>query len=136
MDLEAPSLPVRTGGGLGFYPNVGRVRMSTYLEGANHVKDHQRGEPVLGETFADKFPEVSAAFSGSVQEGSDFWKVPPASITLFVEGGRLKFVINPSGFGQVCFGTVQDARTGLEGVDEAIRQGHCEWKHRSGQKRS
>ncbi len=82
--------------------------MSTYLQGADHVQNLQRGEPVLGEAFKDKFPEVSAAFSGSTKEGTQFWRVPPASITLFVEGGRLKFVVNPPGFGQVMFGTVQE----------------------------
>ncbi len=110
--------------------------MSSYLEGANHVKDHQRGEPAINGGFPEKFPEVSQAMSGSFNQETGFWKVPPASITLFAEGGRLKFVISPTGFSQVCFGTVQDARTGLEGVDEAIRQGHCEWKQRSGHKRS
>jgi len=110
--------------------------MSTYLEGASHVENLERGSPVLGETFREKFPEVSAVFSGSIKEGTTFWAVPPASITLFVEGGRLKFVINPAGFGQVMFGTILDALTGLEGVDSALRQGHCEWKRRGGQKRS
>jgi hypothetical protein len=110
--------------------------MSTYFEGADRVANISRGQPVLGSDFKDKYPEVSAAFSGSVKEGSDFWAVPPASITLFVEGGRLKFVVNPQGFGQVMFGCLQNALDGLEGVDEAIRQGHCEWKRRGGQKRS
>lgn len=110
--------------------------MSTYLAGANHVRDHKRGEPAINAGFPEAFPEISAIFSGDFNSETGFWRIPPASITLFAEGGRLKFCINPQGFGQVCFGTVQDANEGLEGVQRAIRDGHCEWKPRGGQKRS
>ncbi len=90
----------------------------------------------MPEGFAAAFPEVSNIFRGSFNQETGFWKIPPASLTLFLEGGRLKFVANPRGFGHVCFGTVSDAARGLDGVEQALVDGHCEWKLRGGQKRS
>jgi hypothetical protein len=110
--------------------------MSTYLEGANHVGSQEVGQVLLPIGLSENFPEVAQVFRGDFNQETGFWKIPPASITLFVEGGRLKFVVNPGGFGQVCFGTVKDASKGLEGVNSALQVGDCEWKRRGGHKRS
>lgn len=110
--------------------------MSTYLEQAAEVKDAGRGTVLLPAGLADEFPSVAEVFRGSFNEETGFWNIPPGSLTLFIEGRRLKFVISPRGFHSVCFGTVADASKGLAGVCKAIAEGQCEWKPRGGHKRS
>jgi hypothetical protein len=108
--------------------------MSTYLSKGVELANPGLGTVLLPGGFENEFPEVSAVLKGSFNQETRFWIIPPASITLFVEGARLKFVCNPRGHGQVCFGTIADASSGLQGLEKALAEGNCEWKPRSGQK--
>lgn len=77
--------------------------------------------------FQQEFPNVYDLFCGRPFTADDPGR-PPCTILLFPEGGKLKFCVKPKFGGLVAFGTISDPSKGLGGLDEAIAQGHLEWK--------
>lgn len=92
--------------------------------------------PVVSEEFAKRFPNLCELFQGSFSEEERVWKIYPCTLTIFVEGGRLKFCVHPRHGTQVAFGSCQDGTGGFSEIEQSLDLGHFEWKNRGGHKRS
>lgn len=103
--------------------------MSTYLTSyGNGVNGHPGDFPDV-EYFRTHFPNLLAALQGDPAEGKT-WKVPPATLMLFIEGGRLKFCLSPKHGTRVCFGVVKRPDATVASIEQALADNEFEWKIR------
>lgn len=79
------------------------------------------------EPLRDICPSVRELFCGVFDdEGTEI--VKSASLTFFLDGNRLKFVIRPKGHGEQGWGVVNECRNPFESVELALIKGEVEWK--------
>lgn len=110
--------------------------MSTYEQSFSQAAGERVDAPTVDPSFSGAFPELARLFSGRLNSENGRCEIPPATITLFFEGGRFKFCVHPRTGGKVAFGTVSEPLEGLVGIEKALAAGHFEWKAKGGQKRS
>jgi len=79
--------------------------------------------------FREEFPILADAMGGKAAVDGEAAFLPH-SLILWFDGARLKFCLSRKGLANVCFGTVEDASRGLQGVEKAILDEHFEWKAR------
>lgn len=76
----------------------------------------------------EEFPELTNALLGSKNvEGQCV--LPPCTLMIFLNDGRLGFCLSPKSGSKVAFGTIPDPSKGLNCVESEIAQGHFEWKN-------
>jgi hypothetical protein len=102
--------------------------MSVYqssLKGAANASVLRREVP---EEFASEYPAVAEVLNGVFVKDDQTQSVPPATIMLFAEEGRLKFCISPKTGPRVAFGCITDPSKGFSGLENEIALGRFEWK--------
>lgn len=82
----------------------------------------------MPEAFRAAFPNLALLLCGCPSPGGGVQSVPRASLTLFEEGGKLKFVISPKIGSEVAFGTISEPEKGFEGLEWELAEGRYEWK--------
>ncbi len=82
----------------------------------------------------DELPELSAMLGGIRSSDGKSWQAPPCSITLWVEGSLMKFVIGAQDDEVRTFGTFKGLAEGFYGVEKALADGNCETKKVAGRK--
>jgi hypothetical protein len=102
--------------------------MSTYGESYSKVNVDGKQMRYVCDQFAERFPMISQVFAGIYSDDGKVCQVPPASIVIFAEAGKLKFCLTPKHGNRVAFGTVEDPLAGLSGVEAALAGGSYEWK--------
>lgn len=105
--------------------------MSTYRERFDESSGDNYDRRAVDAAFREEWPTLAEVFSGIPASQGEKNGVPPATINLFWEGGRLKFCIIPTGAGRVAFGTVAGPEKGLASLEASLQAGHFEWKRRS-----
>ncbi len=100
---------------------------------ANYADRFKRKEEQLPLAYAvieplrDTCPSVREILSGVLDdEGNEL--VKPASITFFMDGNRLKFLIRPKSQGEVGWGVVSECRKPFESIELALANGEIDWK--------
>lgn len=79
------------------------------------------------EPLRDICPSVREIFCGVLNDdGTEL--VKPASVTFFMDGNRLKFVIRPKSQGEVGWGIVSECRKPFESIELALAKGEVDWK--------
>lgn len=98
----------------------------------SHVSSATSDGPQV-QALREEFPSIVEAMRGVVgdEQTPTLW---PCTVMLFLEGDTLKFCLNPKSGNRVAFGTVSDASKGLQGVEQALRDGQFEWKARGRQR--
>ena len=86
---------------------------------------------VLPEAFRTAFPNLALVLCGLPSAGGGVPSIPRASLTLFEEGGKVKFVISPKIGQEVAFGTLTEPETGFQGLEWELAEGRYEWKRGS-----
>lgn len=102
--------------------------MSIYqssLKGATNASVARREVP---EEFASEYPAVAEVLNGVFNKDNQAESVPPATIMLFAEEGRLKFCISPKTGPRIAFGCLRDPAKGLGSLEDEIALGRFEWK--------
>jgi hypothetical protein len=102
--------------------------MSLYqasLMGATNASVRRREVP---EEFAAEYPSIAEVLNGVFVPDNQAESVPPATIMLFAEEGRLKFCISPKTGPRIAFGCITDPAKGLGGLEDEIVLGRFEWK--------
>lgn len=87
-------------------------------------------ENLWGEIILE-IPTLVEAMTGSVDDKGS-WVMGPATLMMFVEGGKLKFCLSPKYTAKVCFGPVDDVERPFLAIEKALQDGRCEWKARAG----
>lgn len=100
----------------------------SYEESFREAQRGVGGGCSLSPEFRAEFPTLAKVLEGCQAEREGETPIPPAGVTLFAEGGRLKFVIRPKIGNRVAFGTVRDDVKGLAGLDCELQAGAFEWK--------
>lgn len=101
--------------------------MSRFFDGyGKTMQDGGRGFPGEDE-FRQEFPDLWAALQGDPGEDGKA-RMPPCTLMIFAEGGRLKFCLSPKQGNRVCFGVMSDPVKGLWSVQDALAEGKFEWK--------
>lgn len=83
------------------------------------------------EAFRVAYPNLAVVLCGVPAEVGGAPSVPRASITLFEEGGKVKFVISPKQGAEVAFGTISEPEKGFAGLEWELAEGRYEWKRGS-----
>lgn len=102
--------------------------MSTYGDSYRSGKPSSAGGPQVPSEFVSEYPSCAAVLAGIWSDDGKECQVPPASIIVFAEGGKLKFCISPKVGNMVAFGTCEDSSKGLGAIEAAIEGCHFEWK--------
>lgn len=76
----------------------------------------------------DELPELSAMLGGIRSADGKSWHAPPCSLTLWVEGSLMKFVLGAQDDEVKTFGTFKSLSEGLYGIEKALLDGNCETK--------
>jgi len=79
------------------------------------------------EPLRDICPSVREVFTG-VADSTGIELVKPASVTFFMDGNRLKFLIRPKLQGEVGWGVISDCRRPFECIELALQNGEVDWK--------
>ena len=79
--------------------------------------------------LAEQFPAVAWVLAGR-PKGHEAGEMPPQTIMLFFDSGKLKFCFSAKHTLRVAFGTIEDASKPLECLEKAICEGSYEWKNR------
>lgn len=110
--------------------------MSTYKQRYADAPLQIAGGSIVPEGFRDEYPTLAEVLGGVASSPADPQFVPQATITLFAEMGKLKFVIKPKSGDRVAFGTLSEPEKGLADVEKEISAGRFEWKRSSGRRSS
>lgn len=81
------------------------------------------------EPLRDICPAVRELLMGVVDDNG-IEIVKPASIGIFMDGSRLKFVIRPKDHGEQCWGVIDDCRNPFTAIEHALLENLCEWKEK------
>lgn len=124
----APKYAAASGGGHRVLSYPRGARVSTYAsrwQAAVGVDGHGSQLP---EDFRDAFPNIALLLCGLPSPGGSVQSVPRASVTIFEEGGKVKFVISPKQGQEVAFGTITEPEKGFTGLEWELAEGRYEWK--------
>lgn len=76
----------------------------------------------------DEYPELTNALLGTKNvEGQCV--LPPCTLMIFLNDGRLGFCLSPKSGSKVAFGTIPDPSKGLSCIEAEIAKGNFEWKN-------
>ncbi len=76
----------------------------------------------------EEFPELTKAMLGTkTVEGTCL--MPPCTLMVFLNDGRLGWCLSPKTGSKVCFGTVPDPSKGMSCIEAEIVKGNFEWKN-------
>lgn len=87
----------------------------------------KKGTRIVPVEFAQAFPVLGQLFGGFTDPDTN-QKMPSCSLSIFCEGGRLKWCLIPKDGPKVCFGTLHDWDNPWESLQAALSKGECEWK--------
>lgn len=76
----------------------------------------------------DELPELSAMLAGIRSKDGKGWEAPACSLTIWLEGPTVKFVVGAQDDEVKTFGTFPSLSQGLYGVEKALVDGNCETK--------
>lgn len=110
----------------GLFNCVGEI-MSRYEDRYKSAKSKQPRGGQAGLDF-DELPELSAMLGGILSSDGKAFLAPPCSLTLWVEGGLIKFVLGAQDDEVKTWGTFPRLSEGLYGVEKALVDGNCETK--------
>jgi len=79
------------------------------------------------EPLRDICPSVREIFCG-VCDDDGVEVVKSASITIFMDGNRLKFAIRPKSLGKVGWGVISECRKPFESIELALANDEVDWK--------
>lgn len=82
----------------------------------------------------EDYPELTNALRGT-KNVEGHCVMPPCTLMIFLNEGRLGWCLSPKSGSKVAFGTVTDPSKGLQCVESEIAKGNFEWKN-SPRKRS
>jgi hypothetical protein len=102
--------------------------MSGYVEKFEESRKEREGLRTIPAAFADQYPALALCMGGILKEGSADIRVSSSSVTLFWEGGQLKFSVSPRFDNRVGFGIVADPLQALASIDRALSEGQIGWK--------
>lgn len=86
-----------------------------------------RGEEC--DTLRQAWPTLGDVLLGKQSAGDEpGW--PACKVLLFMEAGKLKFMLSPIVGDLVAFGTFQDVTGGFDGLEQELASGRFEWKKR------
>lgn len=102
--------------------------MSSYASSYSVAIHESHDKATTTEEFRQEYPTLASVFEGVQGDGNGTPGVSAATISLFWEGGILKFCINPKIGNRVAFGSVRDPVKGLAALEAALCQGQFEWK--------
>lgn len=86
------------------------------------------GAEFLPAEFVEAYPTISEALRGDSPQSRGDGGIPPCTINLFVEGGRVKFVLIPKDWPRVAFGCLGDPVKGFDALESELVRGRVEWK--------
>lgn len=105
--------------------------MSKYLDAVTARDGNGSLEHTDLAEFGESWPELTQAMVG-VKGPDGKWLVGPATVMLFLEGGKMKFCLSPKYSSRICFGCVVDPSRALDSIEVALATEKCEWKARGG----
>jgi hypothetical protein len=106
--------------------------MNGYLEGYRGTASPAVGHDQAVRCLRDRFPLIGQILAG-ISGASVADSVPPATIMVFLEGGRVKFAVAPKWGNAVAFGTCpEDCQDVGEGIERVLKAGGLEWRPRRG----
>jgi hypothetical protein len=88
------------------------------------------------ESMRAKWPAIADALFGTTSGGPTPISTPPFSIVLFTEGAWLKYCLRSDDYPLNCFGSVEAALDGLDGLEKSLQEGQFSWRPRKDRKRS
>jgi hypothetical protein len=103
--------------------------MSTY--GKSYTNGSAGGigdQAQVPQTVVDEFPALASVLGGVYSIDGLVCEVPPASVILFAELGKVKFCIHPRRGDKVAFGTLSRPEAGFSALNDEIEAGNFEWK--------
>jgi hypothetical protein len=81
------------------------------------------------EAIVADLPALASVLGGVYSTDGSTCEVPPASVILFAELGKLKFCIHPKRGTKVAFGTLSHPERGFQCLNDEIEAGNFEWKN-------
>lgn len=87
------------------------------------------------ETIKEMWPTLYEVLVGTEKTATDM-EVPPATVAVFLEGTKAKFVINVKGGEHTFFGVVADLAKPFDSIECALMMGEVSRKRDSGRKYS
>lgn len=78
----------------------------------------------------EQWPALAAVMEGIYSPDGKQCELPPCTVQLFCELGKLKFCLSPKTGNRIAFGSVSDPSKGMDGLERALQDGHFEWKNR------
>lgn len=104
------------------------VPMSSYEESwRESLNGHSTGGALPLE-FSEAYPALSSILQGMPETTSGRVAVPPATVSIFADGGKLKFCISPKKGPSVAFGCLADPCKGLDDLELQLSQHRFEWR--------
>ena len=82
----------------------------------------------MPEAFRAAYPNLVLVLCGLPSPGGGVPAIPRASITIFEEGGKVKFVVSPKVGSEVAFGCITEPEKGFQGLEWELAEGRYEWK--------
>lgn len=90
--------------------------------------------PAIPAGFLDQWPMIAQVMGGIHSADGQQWLLWPCTISLWFDCGVLKFCLSPKCGPKVCFGSIKRYAEGLDGLEQALTNGDCEWKTRKAQR--
>lgn len=102
--------------------------MSSYEDSwRDSLNGHSTGGALPFE-FRESFPTVSSVLEGKPETSHGQVAIPPATISIFADGGKVKFCISPKKGPSVAFGCLGDPSKGLDDLEIQLAQNRFEWR--------
>ncbi len=96
-----------------------RGNFNPFLENDQWLNDVAKTYPVLADTLC-----------GGPDWKKDQSQLPPMSITLFAQDGRLRFRASSSDLQRTFWGAIKDPSDLLKSIEEALAAGEGEWSQK------
>lgn len=109
--------------------------MSTVLDGRKKCLDGKSLQIAAGADF-DELPNVSVLMAGKIGKDQKTWESPPHSLILWLEGTLLKFCFRSDDDAPKLYGSTSGLPGGLAGIEQALKQENCDWRHPRSSKKS
>jgi hypothetical protein len=105
--------------------------MSSYRESFNASINGNSIAGSLPEEFAQSYPTLATVLCGEPATEACPKGVPPGTVSIFSDGGKLKFCISPKIGANIAFGCFSDPVKGLDDLELQLSQGRFEWRRGS-----
>lgn len=102
--------------------------MGAYSESFNASINGRATAGNLPEEFAESYPTLATVLCGEPATEQCPKGVPPGTVSIFADGGKLKFCISPKIGANIAFGCFADPVKGLDDLEVQLSQGRFEWR--------